>query len=64
MSVCAANLPRPLSEIISSVDLESESGRQRSRRFCVAVQVLIAIYVVFMVVVVLAITLLPADWRL
>ena len=43
---------------------ESESGRQRSRRFCVAVQVLIAIYVVFMVVVVLTITLLPADWRL
>ena len=28
------------------------------------VQVLIAIYVVFMVVVVLTITLLPADWRL
>ena len=41
----------------------SQAGSAQEE-FCAAVQVLIAIYVVFMVVVVLTITLLPADWRL
>ena len=56
-------LPISPAPFISSVGLESEA-RQRSKRVCAVVQVLIAIYVVFMVVVVLTITLLPADWRL